>query len=605
MNHLPIELLELILLQIPNSLYLCAVCKKWYAAVLNTKKLTTGANGITQNLGLSNVLIKFPSLQHLVVNHGNEYQIHHFVSEFCGSRTITHIESISDFIIYGAMNCPRLISLSFPSYQVSVASTIVSNEMLEKHRDIAFILSSIPTLKYLRLDFPNFCLTSSMPRIAPQLEWLVITSVDSGVLGALSAAFSNGYELPKLKTLYADLDMGKFPPDFVNNLALACPGLENLKIRYSDLGSDFLASLCSKMPKLKSFKLTRCRIPFPDSNWFSLVETLSTHMSLLFSLSFKYCTIVEGSAFIIRNSQESHHQLNQLKIFDITNQRTVDFTALEYYPSLKCLRVDTNVDCFWGPESKVKACWLKNLRLLELRLDCQFEMSISNPADLFLPNLESLSISGYCRFPSFIVLPNASRLKNLQLKYARAPIPEDIKVELPMLEGLSIWGLTEIADQICLKTLSMLTKNSPNLKSFSMSAIQSKCSTFDPEIFKRFTLNCPKLSSFKTINVRLDRGCCKQLIESWKVLNSLSIKGNSAIEVITAEFENEFLFPIIRGHPYLTSLSLTVEDIQVCPSENEDYINKCDSYEAKLKSLYPSCTFKIRAPFQNRSYTQI
>jgi hypothetical protein len=580
-------------------------------------------------IGLMNILAKFHALIYLKLAVSNSQVLNDLVAaQFHGSCTIKAIESISDWIVPGALKCPRLTALSMPLFQPG-REEIESEEIdiVNSRRDLG-IISKIPLLQHLTLDCPVFSVLS----LNHNLRRLKLTSMTSEKTEAFLGLISNALYLNDLEYLSLDLDHTAFPENGISQLTQSCPKLTSLQIKRSYLPDAFVSDLCKMMPHLESLKLHYCDVIFPNSTWAHLISHIGCFMPNLHTVSLKNCILIEADEDTPLSSLTRQHlNLRNLKIFDIYDFRP-DRDAFEKlvtdFPKLTCFRTDLNSDCFLANSTKYAdnvRLGMQNLEILELRFSKSFGDPQKGynkaPFSIDLPNIRELYIWGVLDFPDFLIQPNVERLEKIELHYALTSPSSTAVYNFQKLKSLSIRGVTHLSETLCLKAVSVLTKHSPLLESIEVCSMNNQNAEFDDSVLRALIKNCKRIRSFSTFNFKFELHSLYALAQSWPLLETLSIKGNSSINSVSPNFEEEIIEPIVQNHPLLTRVyfcvkSLDAVNVPLVQVGRDEFANAYPfligiskyevfrSYEIYLSNKY-RIKFQIRGPIEDSLHLRI
>ena len=630
---LPAELWYKILQQVPFSTNLLLVSKQWQQAMYGRNELVIKVNKKVKETGLMQILNMFTSLKTLRFEVGHSYSpsLHHEIAlQFTGMPTILQLESISDYVIYGAQKCSKLISLSLPVLQEGSRFAIETqpwrkvNVLLQ--RDLGYILDSNPTLKSLRLDSP-VCDRFIEEAIISNLESLCLTSMYQSVIQMFSRNLVTKIKFPYLKELSLDLDYSPLPQLCLERIAIACPQIQHMRIKYGHLSDGFLPTLCDKFKNLESLRLTRCDIPSPAANWADIITHTSGSLTKLKVLHFKNCFLVGESTFQLQKNGKMNSKLRVLKVFDIHEGR-IDEAAflriLKLFPCLENLRMDLGTNCFPGPSKEYGEEVYMYIRLVS-KLELRFGKPHGDPEKVFnetqpylyLPNLKHLVIAGSFTFPDFLIKPNEKHIQTLSLDYAMVGPNPDTKYDMRKLKTFSIRAISHLAESICLSSATALLRNSLQLQKLNIHSSSHKGAEFDNKSLHILIKNCPNLKTFSTMNLKFRLNSLKSLVSAWPLLEQLEVSGGGAAGPLNQEFECLVLKPLVRNHTCLKSLILGVSGLSV-RGDNEDGFVADDSftknypylvgasrygafrsYESHLKKSFPKIEFTIRGPIED------
>ena len=631
--ELPTELWHKILNQVPFSVSCLLVCKQWQQAMYGRNDLSIKVNKKVKDIGLMRILDMFSSLKTLQFEAGHSYSpsLHHEIAlQFTGSRTLVKLQSISDYVIYGVQKSPKLQELLLPVLQEGSRFAVETypwrgvNVVL--HRDLAYVLSSNENLQHLWLDSP-VCDRVIQPHLTCRLRSLCLTSMYQNVIQMFSYNLSTRLTFPCLEELSLDLDYSPLPQLCLERIAIACPELKSLKIKYGHLSEGFLQTLCQKFNKLEKLRLTRCDIPSPVANWADIITHLSVNLTNLEVLHLKNCFLVGESTIELKSKGVTNTKLYDFKLFDIHEGR-IDETSflriLQLYPNLSKLRVDLSTNCFPGPTEEYGRelyGYIRLVKLLELRFgkpygDPEKKFTETQPF-LYLPNLKYLSVSGSIKFPDFLIKPNEKNIETLHLHYAMAGPEIGQEYKMMRLKTFTVKAISHLAESICSSTTSALLKNSPNLRKLEVHAISHKGAEFDTNVLKSLIANCTNLESFSAMNLKFRFNNLCLLVTAWPLLQRLEISGGGAAGNLNQEFENCVLKPIVRNHRHLTTLVLGVSGLNVAGDKEDRFViddsftkhypylvgasryGAFRSYESHLSKSFPKVEFVIRGPVED------
>lgn len=240
---------------------------------------------------------------------------------------------------------------------------------------------------------------------------------------------------------------------------------------------------------------------------------------------------------------------------------------------------------------------------------------------IILPNIRELAIWGSYVFPEFLIKPNEERLIKIELHYALSSPNPNAEYNFKRLKSLSVKGITHLAESICLNTVLPFTRNSPLLETLEVQAINHKGSEFHDNILEHIVENCSKIRLFSTLNFKFRKSCIQLLVSNWPLMETLSIRGHSAIEVINSVFEEKILFPLVSNHDRLHTLAFGVAGLEIGNSSPEGtssvdpeslefsraypYLNGVSqyelfrSYESFLQKRFRKVSFQIRGPIED------
>jgi hypothetical protein len=618
MNSLPVEIIEHILSYLPNRLEFYLISKQWHQAIYGMKRLELKVNEEISAIGLNEILSKFKSLLSLDLGYAScsPHLLHRIALSFRGSETITAITSISDYIIYGASQCPRLQTLSIPVHHAGVRDILLVDQDhypefdILKHRDLSYVFSSIPSLKKLHLDSPSWSIPLTVAE--HHLRHLHLTSLDGETMQNMKRSLGDGFVLPSLHSIILDVGHRVFPTSILRSIHLGCPKVAAIKLSYAILEQDFAPVLCELFPDLQSLRLSYCTIHFsPQSTWSDRICYFTTRLEKIQVISFRYLNWLQAVPLEVLQHTEKHG-LKELKVHELEEYKMMQeelVKVVQLHPSLEIVRVDLDHSHF-VPTPGLDV-YMKHVKTLELRFGKGLHPTLEGkPAlPLKLPALKNLSLWGYSQFPDEIISPNCNHIETLDLKYALCP-PRKSHYPFSSLRALGVRSLGFKAQEICLSTIKAFIADSVYLKKLCIDAVNHVTNfELDPSILQFMGSSCPHIQLFKTLNFRVPNESLKVLITMWPRLNELAIKGNCAIETITQDQETHYLFPMLQNHPSLQSVSLAVAGVDI---ENHkelshymerfpnvmgvDQYAKYRQYENRLSEQFPHCKFTIRAP---------
>ncbi|KAL7751401.1 hypothetical protein RI367_003261 [Sorochytrium milnesiophthora] len=253
-DRLPVEVLALVFAHLSThdlrGLRLASVSRRWRAAVAATKELHLVATQALVNTGVAKLVAQHACLHSLHLKRqfsfqpapANDIAIHQAASQFLGHSTLLTIESDSEHILPGALNCPRLQVLrlnnrfNVPTTTTSEAAGengVPAHRLHAQSRNLVFILRNIPTLRTLHIVDPTLgnrsALRSGAGGNVSMLETLVIHELSAWTLMNLSVHIEQD-NLPNLRHLELDGDL-HLPTEFVYAIKHHCPKLSVLKLQ--------------------------------------------------------------------------------------------------------------------------------------------------------------------------------------------------------------------------------------------------------------------------------------------------------------------------------------------------------------------------------------
>jgi hypothetical protein len=232
-----------------------------------------------------------------------------------------------------------------------------------------------------------------------------------------------------------------------------------------------------------------------------------------------------------------------------------------------------------------------------------------------------LAVWGSYVFPEFLIKPNEARLTKIELQYALSAPNTNTEYNFGRLKSLSVRGITHLAEPICINTVVPFTRNSPLLENLEVHAINHKGSEFNDIILKQIIEGCPRVKSFSTLNFKFRKSSLGLLASNWPLMENLSIKGHSAIDIINSVFEEKILFPFVLNHARLQSLAFGVAGLEFAKQPSEEFISidpeslefsrtypylkgvsqyelfRC--YESYLQKRFTGVSFQIRGPIED------
>ncbi|KAI8894895.1 hypothetical protein BC833DRAFT_567952 [Globomyces pollinis-pini] len=579
-ENIPTEVLGYIISYLESPFQYMTVSKTWKEEIHKIKSLTLKTSKAKVEYGLMNIINQFPALKQLKLEGIDSKEmditsrlVDDFASQFMGHATIIDIESVSDQVMNGVFNCPRLITLSLPIEQMG---RIDDNEF-QNNRNLGLIIQNLPQLTSLTLDSPVLMVESYNWTLS-SLKTLTLTSVDRHSLYNLMTGFNSNMQLINLYQLTIDVAHHQISSQFIPALSKGCPNLKSLKFKFAILGDSVLNHICIYLPNLAQLRFSRCDIPFITKKWSLIFKYLACYLKNLHTIAFKYCNIslLGRMDDRIQLGMTSHLKLRNLKLFDIRDERPDIFTIYTFlclFPNLICFRTDLDLQCFPIPDQYQDVVYqgLRHCKVLEFRFAklfgdpikaCQLDIQ-----PLVCTELQHLTVWGSKPFPDFLILPNAAHLTTLSLNFTTEP-PDGVQYHLPSLKVLEIKAISHLAQDICLNCLVSLTVSSTKLESFALEAANRSPDFFDLEILSNFIHTCPRIRSFKTVQFQYDFKSLTKFLVVWPQLHTLMLCGQRAVGIISNEFEDTFLFPLLNTKPLLHTIRFGVTDVTVQPFES-------------------------------------
>ncbi|KAJ3214750.1 Protein M3 [Dinochytrium kinnereticum] len=445
------------------------VNKIWHRVAFDAKRINVTATPAVKKLTLDVLLRRFPVVEDLVLTPSSRNLefgpdlIHEIAKQFTGHPTLRRIFCGSDFIVPGALEgCPRMehLNLSYLHTWFNASDgdrdelgnfdgeeeedEEVGNdgfvedghrESTSSHRrNLAGILKRGKALRVLDIESATFWhrgprtdfLSNSM-RMDGEMFGLNLEVLKLGNFSGwslqnftiwLGKAGSGG--LPVLKEFRLDADYLNLPQQFIRNLAIGCPSLKSLRIKYANLAPMHMIEMADQLPNLELLSLGKCEIWFYPSkseehakmttaliqqwqqdgeesaeeeilasngssavhfvSYSELVHHLTASMRNLECLHFNQNTLhalasPPPHSRSLRNVVTSH-PLQSLKVFDTNETRPTSEQFEEMlgaFPHLQTLRLDVPVLEDIRREGSRPRSWsfihelLPNLKVLELR----------------------------------------------------------------------------------------------------------------------------------------------------------------------------------------------------------------------------------------------
>jgi hypothetical protein len=339
-NDLPVEVLQLIFYHLRFSVELLLISKKFNSAY-SVDELVITTNPTVFQAGIMTILSRFKSLTKLKFQGSSmDLNNHHQIAlQFTGSNTLQSIESVSDYIIFGASNCPQLNKLHLPILQAGESFGVSAESDFDHNprREMMSILDHNPALLDLYIDSAIFDSVNFI-NLDHGLKRLKLTSLTDETMGQFVDMLQNGVCLKKLVSIAFNLEHSEFPENGLEVIHNSCPLLCDLQIKYAYLPLHFVEDLCLMFPGLKSLKLSHCDITFPTVNWSHVTSHFGYSFPSLHTLSLKNCLLVEEGGFEFCRLGSPHLNLTNLKLFDIGENRPDEDcfqTILLEFPNLK------------------------------------------------------------------------------------------------------------------------------------------------------------------------------------------------------------------------------------------------------------------------------
>ncbi|KAJ3020086.1 hypothetical protein HKX48_001336 [Thoreauomyces humboldtii] len=522
-------------------------------------------------------------------------------------------------------------------------------------RNLSWILNSVPSLTRVRIDDPHLWIRKKDMVTTLSLRELSLTSLSPSAILSLVDLLSPGGSrsdsdtdrtpaLPHLRTMSLEIDYAFLPLAMFPALARGCPALTSLTLSTLEAPPGLVDAMAEGLKglALTYLEFDKCSVWGPKEGWVSLVGRLCDAFPTLKTLRFGNCLYrVLPAATAHRRDWDAgdgngngSHGLEHIKIVPLcdTKLTTEDLASIvRDYPSLKTISVSapahtcTSVGIpVWLPPTTSASfnATLSNLRELTIRSGSIRELSAEpeeSSQPIKLPSLTHLNLINCPLFPTLLVSCNPSHLTSLKLSYLPAHLPPTVTIPFPCLRTLVVRGVSHLGHKICIGTVTSLLQHAPRLTSLTVEAFHhhhrrshshdndddddegSSTLSFPSHVIHDLTVSCPDLVHLVIAGFRVRSLASLTPVASWPRLETLHMVGTKCLPVLTSEWEDEVLVPVLTNRRFLRSVRLQFEGIaagggSIEPTKGEDVLpylarverdrSTCEAYAMKLRKRF-------------------